>query len=323
MGGGWMEARYLITAVGGDIGSSVARILRKELSGKALAGCDLTPYAAGREDVETFFLAPPYTEEQRYIDTIRKACKSYGITHILPMTEGEILLYDQYREVFYTDGIKIMINSSSILDTAMSKYRTAETIANMGLDSPKTWKPGEHTQKIPYPVIVKPDRGCGSRKVRVAGNDQEYQSAISEIPDAVVQEYIGTPQEEYTMGVFSNGADTKSITFRRVLAGGMTCRVQFIEDAQTCRIAQTAARGLGLKGCINIQMRKHKGHYCIFEINPRISGTVGFRYLLGFKDVLWWLELLDGKTGKIPDLQVRQSVVGIRTYGEKIFTGQV
>lgn len=319
-----MEARYLITAVGGDIGSSVARILGKELTKKALAGCDLTPYAAGRDEVGTFFLAPPYTEESRYMDAVLKACSRYHITHILPMTEGEILLYHRNRQVFDTDGIKLMINSPHILDTAMSKYRTARAVTSMGLDSPKTWKPGECREEITYPVIVKPDMGCGSRKVRIADSRQKYEEAVSEISDAVVQEYIGTPEEEYTMGVFSNGLDTQSITFRRTLgAGGMTCRAQLLEDAETHRIAQTALQAFGLEGCINIQMRKQDGRYYIFEINPRISSTAGFRHLLGFQDVLWWLELLDGKRGKIPYQPVRQPAVGIRTFGEKIFTGNL
>ena len=28
----------------------------------------------------------------------------------------------------------------------------------------------------------------------------------------------------------------------------------------------------------------------IFDINPRLSSTVKMRYLIGFKDCLWWIQ---------------------------------
>lgn len=317
-----MKARYLVTAIGGDIGSSVIRHLGMELPVEDLLGCDITPYACGYGDAGEFFLAPPYADESRYVNAIRTECRRRGISHILPMTEGEIMLYDKYRRLFRSDGVKVMVHDSGLLATAMSKYRTAAAVKAMGLSSPDTWKPEEVTGKIPYPIVVKSDMGCGSRGVRVVRGDQEYRMALAEIPDPVVQEYVGTPEEEYTMGVFSNGTDTKSILFRRTLgAGGMTCRAELAEDEKASRIAQIAAQAFGLRGSINIQMRKQGGEYFIFEVNPRISSTVGFRHLLGFKDVLWWLDLLDGGDGAVHYAPPVLPAVGVRTFGEKIFHG--
>ncbi|VVH65373.1 hypothetical protein BSPLISOX_1590, partial [uncultured Gammaproteobacteria bacterium] len=34
---------------------------------------------------------------------------------------------------------------------------------------------------------------------------------------------------------------------------------------------------------------------CVFEINPRISSTVGMRNLIGFQDVIWLINEIDGK----------------------------
>ncbi|MCI9530673.1 MAG: ATP-grasp domain-containing protein [Lachnospiraceae bacterium] len=315
-----MKPRYLVTAIGGDIGSSVIHHLGEAIPRESLLGCDITPYVSGYGYAGEFFLMPPYTEEDRYIEALQRECKRRGITHILPMTEGEIILFDRHRHVWSLEGIKVMINKHSIIEIAMSKYHTAAAIKAIGLDSPQTWKVGEEAGKITYPVIVKPDRGCGSKKIRIVRNRLEYDMAAAEIPEAVAQEYIGTPEEEYTMGVFSDGVDVKSIIFKRRLgAGGMTCRAELVEDTEAGRIAETAAKALGLEGSINIQMRKKDGRYYIFEINPRISGTVGFRYLLGFKDILWWLDLMDGRKDRMEYAPVRLPAVGIRTFGEEIF----
>lgn len=319
-----MSAHYLVTAMGGDIGGSVVRCLRKEFPKEALLGCDITPYVSEREEVGEFFLVPPYAEEERYIQTLLEKCKQYEITHVLPMTEGEIKLFDRHRELFASEGLKVMINRSDILQIAFSKFNTAEAVEKMGLNSPETWRTSETTEDLPYPVIVKPDDGCGSRGIRIIRDKQEYKRAVSQKADMIVQEYIGTPEEEYTVGLFSNGRDTKSIAFRRSIGyGGMSKMVERVEDEKIDQTARTVADAFKLEGAINIQMRKQNGEYYIFEINPRISSTVGFRYLLGFKDVRWWLDLLDGKKEEICYIPEKKPVVGIRTLGEKIYWGGV
>lgn len=315
-----MNGCYLITAIGGDIGDSVVHCLRKEYPKEKLIGCDITCYVPAYDEVGSFFLAPPYTEEAKYMSFLLEQCEKYKITYILPMTEGEIKVFDKHRDDFEKAGIKVMIQSSEILKATFRKYHTAKTIKAMGLNSPKTWKVEEIGKEISYPVIVKPDQGCGSRNVKVVHNFEEYQDAVSRIPDAVIQEYIGIVEEEYTVGVFSNGKTIQSIAFKRTLdLNGMSKMVELVEDEKITQIAFTVAKNFRLKGSINLQMRKQDGEYYIFEINPRISSTVGFRYRLGFKDVRWWLDLLAGNGENIFYVPERLPVVGMRTYSEKIF----
>lgn len=317
-----MRARYLITAVGGDIGSSVIRCLSQEFPKEVLLGCDITPYAAGREWAGEFFCVPPYVQEEKYMDMLLCECRKRGITHILPMTEGEISVYDKHREMFGAEGMKVMIQASDILEMAFSKYETSKAVRKMGLNSPATYRADRKDMDLVYPLVIKPDRGCGSRNVIVVNNQKEYETAIEQVGDAVLQEYVGDPEHEFTVGVFSNGKDIKSIAFKRTLGfGGMSRMVQLVEDKEIAKIAEIVAHSLHLRGSINIQMRKHKGVYYIFEINPRISSTVGFRYQLGFKDVKWWLDFLDGREEEICYIPESLPVVGIRTLGEKIFRG--
>lgn len=193
----------------------------------------------------------------------------------------------------------------------------------MGLNSPKTWKIAEMTEELSYPVIVKPGSECGSRGIQIIHDKKEYKMPASQKEDLIVQEYIGTPEEEYTVGLFSNGQDTKSIAFRRSIGySGMSKMVERIKDRKIDQIVRTVADAFRLEGAINIQMRKQAEEYYIFEINPRISSTVGVRYLLGFKDVKWWLDLLDGKKEEICYISEKKPVIGIRTLGEKIYRGE-
>ena len=47
---------------------------------------------------------------------------------------------------------------------------------------------------------------------------------------------------------------------------------------------------LDLQGSINVQLRLRAGIPYVFEINPRFSSTVRFRYKLGFSDVIWSMQ---------------------------------
>lgn len=315
-----MKNRYLITAIGGDIGSSVARCMWQAYEDNCLIGCDITPYVAGYDNVNEFFLAPPYKEGKKYIECIYTECVNRNITHILPMTEGEIKLFDIHRQRFQNTGIKLMINSHSILACSFSKYKTSEMIRKLELPFLKTWIPENIGDDLKFPVIVKSDTGCGSKSVKIACNHFELNIYLHQTENAIIQEYIGAENEEYTVGVFSNEIDVVYIAFRRTLGfGGMSVRVERVIDSKIQEICEKVANYFQLKGAINIQMRKQDNDYYVFEINPRISSTVGFRYQLGFKDVEWWLELLDGEKKKINYIDKEIPVVGIRILGEKIF----
>lgn len=319
-----MKERYLITAIGGDIGSSVVRCLNKEFPKICLLGCDITPYIPSYDEVGIFFLVPPYNDEEIYAKFILNKCKKYEITHILPMTEGEIRVFDKYREDFYKRNIKIMIQNSNVLQVAFSKFETAKAVKEMGLKSPKTWTVNKFIESPRFPIVIKPNQGCGSKNVRIAYNIEEYETFVSGIPDAVIQEYVGDPDHEYTVGVFSKGEKVNVIIFKRKLdVNGMSRLVEQIEDENITIISKTIARHFDLHGSINIQLRTQGKDYYIFEINPRISSTVGFRYMLGFKDIKWWLDLLDGDKSEINYTPENLPVIGIRTYQEKIFRNQL
>ena len=134
--------------------------------------------------------------------------------------------------------------------------------------------------------------------------------------DYVYQAYIDS-DDEYTVGVFRDGDVLNTIAFRRQLKNGYSNLVELVHDEELDRIAAECARLFDLTGYINIQLRKKDGRYFIFEINPRISGTVRFRSMLGFNDVLWWLDLLDGKHTE-PYTCPYRTAVGIRELNEKM-----
>jgi carbamoyl-phosphate synthase large subunit len=166
-----------------------------------------------------------------------------------------------------------------------------------------------------YPVVVKPiSGGSGSRNTFIAQSKVEllhlsrYLAATGE--SFLVQEYVGTPDAEYTVGVLHDldGRYVDSIALRRHLSGALHVRAsvpnltgraelgrtlvissgvshgeigRFPEVTEPCRLISEA---LGARGPINIQCRLVNGVVYPFEINPRFSGTTGLRALVGYNE---------------------------------------
>ncbi len=302
--------KILVTAISGDIGNGVLKILKD--TGDELYGCDVNRIAVGMDLVKVFWQSS-YAVSENYIGELAEKCSEYGITHLIPVNEREIEVIDRNRKPFEERGIRLVMQSNRVLGTCLDKYLTAEELRKNGLPAPETFI--RHAD-LPDPeavYIVKPRRSNGSKHI-MKGKGSELSDEFD--GDYVYQAYIDS-DDEYTVGVFRDGDVLNTIAFRRQLKNGYSNLVELVHDEELDRIAAECARLFDLTGYINIQLRKKDGRYFIFEINPRISGTVRFRSMLGFNDVLWWLDLLDGKHTE-PYTCPYRTAVGIRELNEKM-----
>ena len=284
----------LITGIGGDVACAIIRCFLDEKSVDNIYGIDVKQYTPYMGLLTKTFVAPRYTDDA-YIPFIKKLIAEYGITHFIPTTEHEIIFADREREYFKLHNVKLIINNPGIIDICISKYKTADFLKSNSIIVPKTYYAEEYCGELGFPFIMKPDRGCGSRDLRVIYNEEEWMNTDKQ--GMVCQQMVGGADSEYTVGVFSNGEIVNSITFKRQLGyGGLSAFVECCEIPEISKIAKKVAKVFSLKGSFNIQFRQDGNKYYIFEINPRLSSTTGFRHKFGFKDAVWWLDMIDGKT---------------------------
>lgn len=309
----------LVTGAGGDIGQSVIKCIKHETNDKVVA-CDIDCYAAGKAYADEFYVAPRVSNKESYLEFIKFIINEKGITHIIPITEYEIKIFsdNKIRQLF--KDIKIMINDSYIVDTFLDKFKTIEFFVNNNIAYPKTINIGEYNQEFGYPLIIKEKSSRGGKGVYVVNSLNEFKYYTENIKDSIVQQLIGSEDEEYTMAIFSDGINTSNIAFRRYLGyGSLSKFVELVSDEKLNDIAIKIATILKLKGSINIQMRKEKNEFIPFEINPRISSTVAFRNHFGFKDVIWWLDILDNNEVDIKYKAKYSKGIGIRVVDEVYF----
>lgn len=309
--------KVLITGVGGNIGQNVIKCLKDSSYKAYLVGCDIDLYAPGKKDVDKFFHAPQADMPEKYFKFIKRILEITELDYILPTTEVEIEFYDANRKFFNEYGLKLLINDSFVINTFSNKYRTVNFFKKNGINYPKTYKLSEYSNELEFPILVKPEKGSGSKKIEILYDENDLNYVKKKDKDVIVQEIIGTIDEEYTVGIFSDGSKTYSIAFRRYLGCGSTKFAELIKNNEIESLAKCIAKACKLKGSINLQMRKTEQGFIPFEVNPRLSSTVYFRHFFGFKDLEWWIDMYEGN--KIKYKLKYNRGIGVRTISETFF----
>ena len=166
-----------------------------------------------------------------------------------------------------------------------------------------------------FPLVLKPYLGGGgSANTYIVQSIEELRFFCSQMLKQnikfIAQEYVGTPDEEYTVGVLSDldGNLINSIAVQRMIKGSLGCRIKipnhtdnkslgkelvissgisqgrigkYLEITSKC---EKIASSLGSTGPLNIQCRYVNGEVYLFEINPRYSGTTSFRAMAGINE---------------------------------------
>ena len=292
------DEKILVSAVGGDIGSGIAKIFYD--AGKSVIGCDVAKNPGSREVLSEFVVSPPASAGQQYIDWVIDHCMKKKIATFIPTNEIEIRLVAPMVDLFSRSGIRVLVNNQEIVQVFSDKYLTANYLREqLSLDTPKSVILADFVDQISFPLIIKPRSGRGSHSIFKAIDriDLDYARHKLDTNEFVFQEYIGTADEEYTTAIFSDGTNVSSITFRRLLGlGGLSREVVLVQDTTMERISIDLAKKLKLVGSINVQSRKQSDRHVIFEVNPRLSSTISFRKFFGFDDVIWWYEVSQGRS---------------------------
>jgi carbamoyl-phosphate synthase large subunit len=250
---------------------------------------------------------------------------------VFPGCEAELVRMSNARNLFAERGVMLPIASKEFIDVCLDKDRTNARLCALGYEPPRYVKVKDRdaVEAIDwFPVVVKPSVGAGgSANCFVAQNRAELMAlcdylGLENIAGSfIVQEYVGTPEEEYTVGVLHDleGAYINAIAVRRLFTGQLNIRQsvpnrssrpdlgprllissgvsqgyigRFSLVTEQCR---NIAQALGACGAVNVQCRLVDGRVKVFEVNPRFSGTTSLRAMVGYNE---------------PDILIRRHLLG-------------
>lgn len=319
----------LVTGVGGGgHGEQVLKALRLAETPYQIVGTDISPYSSGLRDVDHSYLVPR-AHEPNYIDVVLAICAQHGVQVAIHGSEPELLAMSRHRRRFQERGILLPINPPDVIDRCMDKVQTMQMLDEVGAATP-AWRAIRNVDEAlefdHLPAIMKPSvGGGGSVGLHLVQDRAALRMAASELlaetDQALIQAYVGTPEDEYTVGVLCDldGQLLNSIAVRRWLGSTISTKIRVPNQSPRSELGSTlvvssgvsqgeigrfpevteqceaVAQAIGACGPLNIQCRLVEGKARIFEINPRFSGTTSLRALVGYNE---------------PDVLIRRHILG-------------
>jgi carbamoyl-phosphate synthase large subunit len=314
------KVRVLVTGVGGGgNGEQFIKTLKMAKTPYYIVGTDISPFSSGLYEVDEGHIVPPATHPD-YVAAILELCTKRSLQVLMTGSEPELQVIATHRNLFHQAGILVLMNNGRLIESCLDKHETYSLLKQNGFTVPESYLIGtrDEADSIPdamFPVIVKPSgSGGGSRHTYIAQDRDELVFFVLYIMkdglSPFVQEYVGTPDDEYTIGVLHtlDGVFVNSIAVKRNLTSGLSVKLKvrnrtgkeylspslvvssgysqgFIDTFPAVTgPCEAVAGALGSEGPLNIQCRFMGGKAYVFEINPRFSGTSSLRAMVDFNE---------------------------------------
>jgi carbamoyl-phosphate synthase large subunit len=319
----------MVTGVGGGgHGEQILKALKMAETPYFIVGGDMNAFSLGLTQVDVPYLLPP-ARADGYVDAVLEACRRHEVRALFHGSEPELKVMSEQRERFERAGIFLPINPARVIELCMDKLRTYQWLREHGFAAPRTLhiRTVEDLEGVDFcPAVLKPMvGGGGSANLFLAQHPDEVRFLgtylLANIGPYVIQEYVGTVDSEYTVGVLRdmNGELLNSIAVRRMIMSGLSNRIRVANRTgnakfgeslaissgvsqgdvgqypQVTSVCERIASALDARGAINIQCRYAEGQVHVFEINPRFSGTTSIRAMLGYNE---------------PDVLIRRHLLG-------------
>jgi carbamoyl-phosphate synthase large subunit len=333
-------SRVLVTGVGGrSVGHQILSALKRAGAGYFVVATDADAFSFGLYIADARYVVPT-AQAPEYLSALLRIIERERVEAILPGTESELRVLASARHELESRGCAVIASDRGVIDLCLNKAALPRWLAQNGFDTPDTasgdgWE--ALVARTGFPIVGKPaeDSG-GSKGVALLATKDEVRGYLADSARLgraiILQEYVGTPESEYTVGVLVDraGALIDSIVLHRNLLGlslGASRTIDgrayalstgysqgFIEtNPRVAEVCESLALKLGVRGPVNVQLRIHGDAVKIFEVHPRFSGTTSIRSECGFNepDVLL-RNYLHGET--FGRLDYQRDVAAIRAF---------
>ena len=304
----------LITGTGGagSLGREIMKSLIHSKNNYNIFATNSSALSVALFETKNSFIVPDASTPE-YIEKMVSICKTNKIDVVIGGSEPEIQVLADNLPIFKENNILVLSNPSNVIKLCSDKLDAINYLNSKSIKCPKTYDfdPKLIDENDIFPIIIKPRKGSGSRNVFLCHDKEEavffgnYLKKYGHKP--ICQEHIGSSSEEYTIGILyaDQGKLSVSVAMKRTFEGSLsTSQVttsprsgkKFIVSSgisqgyfdsfpELCSFGEKIAKTIGADGPINVQCRKdEKGQILAFEINPRFSGSVASRSMIGHNE---------------------------------------
>ena len=311
--------RILITAIGSMSAECAIKHLKD--AGHFIVGCDIYPKEWHYETklCDKFYRAPFATHEKEYIHFLLSLCEIDKLEYLIPLTDFEIDVINNSKELFEQKGITLCMQRSEILDVVRNKLKLYKTFyEDKIVPSLRTSLLSEMPFDFPLPCIAKPYNGRSSEGL--IRNATEKQIVAIENKDVyIVQEQITGDIFTVDYVRYAKTGNDVAIPRKELLRtkNGAGLTIQTVSDSSLIMLASYIGNKLNINGCINMEFILNNGKYYLIDINPRFSAGIAFTICSGYNVVLNHLRCFNNEDID-KQIDIKEQII-IKKYDEVIF----
>jgi carbamoyl-phosphate synthase large subunit len=215
----------------------------------------------------------PLVDHPDYLPALQELVREYEARLVIPLADLDHLLLAERRTEL--DGALVLLPAPEVVRRTEDKYEAHLFFERHGIPSPASWLPGELPDDLPFPVLIKPRRGFGSRHIYRAAERGELDFHLHRTPAESFVQQVCTG-EEFSIDVFCDfegrclGAIPRTMIESK---GGESIKGTSIKDEELIEFGRLVAETLPIWGPANIQcFRVSEDRHEVTDVNPRFGG---------------------------------------------------
>ena len=284
--------RILVTGIGALIGQGIAEGLRQ--GGRSwVLGLDRRVSLYGEELCDEMVQKPKVDEASAaYLGFWKNLVATYQIDLIIPGISIDVAFLDTNRTFFEELGVALALNAPDLIALTEDKSTFEVDYAKLGLSVIPSVRGGTWKEACaalgPSPLLLKPSVGEGSVGIVRLHDEIDFEYWTKKTKgDFLVQQIIGTDEDEFTVGTFGfgDGGYIGPLIFRRKLTrAGNTGEAETVSQPIIAEITAKIMQHYKPVGPTNLQFRIRRDEAYLLEINPRFSSSCSMRTEFGFNE---------------------------------------
>lgn len=242
--------------------SVMALVVAQSLAQKGVEviGCDSVYFhvlSFSKHVKEDFIYPDPEKDEEAFLDFMLEKIEHYrpsdGRPYVLMPIYRDVQLFAKHRGRF-PDYIKIAAPDYEAIDKLESKDRFAETVEELDVSAPKTWRPEDDEafadllDDLPFPILIKPYDQAGGRGIHTAQNKSELKQLWHDNKqkyqqESLLQEVV-EGQDYCFAGLFDDGVCKAGMAYRNVHKFPAESGAGILRETVECNRLQEIAQDL-------------------------------------------------------------------------------
>lgn len=280
-----MKKRVLVVPAGTEIAHEVIESLRFSKFWDVYGGNSVKDHSEILLKDRCHFV--PFVIDPDFVSAVQDLVTKLKIDFVVPAHDEAL-----FRLAGRIDGAIVAGPLPDLGDLLKLKSTTIAKLRPV-VPTPQIYAPGEET----FPVFCKPDRGQGSRGIKIVNDPDELRRMRAADGNLIVQELL--TGEEVTIDCFSDPSSRVLFAGARSrvrTTGGISVRSRLVGDAELPNLASRISGELQLTGAWFFQMKRGAdGLYKLLEVANRIAGSSGFQRVRGINLMDAWLHQLSGQ----------------------------